>query len=330
MARRLPPLNALRAFEAAARQLSFTKAAEELNVTQAAISHQVKLLEETLGVALFRRLNRRLVLTDAGAAYLPPLREALDGIASATERLHQSAETGPLKVSTLHSFAVKWLLPRLPHFLERHPEIDVLVSSSAGLVDFATDDFDVALRYGSGKYPGLQVDVLMGDEIIPVCSPGLRDRDPPLRTPSDLKRVTLLHDVVRSTPDDPDWKIWLDHAGVEGVDPSRGPRFSEANMVIQAAIAGQGVALTRRVIVKDDLDAGMLVQPFGPALATNFVYCLVYPPISAERPKLKLFRDWLMEEAAEARADQTGPGQSEVGQAGAGQAGTALPSSALP
>ncbi len=315
MARHLPPLNALRAFEAAGRHLSFTKAAEELNVTQAAISHQVKLLEETLGLSLFRRLNRRLQLTDAGAAYLPPLLDAFDGIAEATNRLHAGERSGPLKVSTLHSFAVKWLLPRLPRFLESHPEIDVLVSSGSYLVDFLRDDFDVALRYGGGDYPGLQADILMGDEIVPVCSPVLLEREPPLRAPEDLRRVTLLHDVVRSTPDDPDWRIWLAHAGVTGVDPDRGPRFSEANMVLQAAIAGQGVALTRRVIAKDDLDAGMLVVPFGPALPTRFVYCLVYPPSSAERPKIKLFREWLLDEAARAREG------SETGQPGA-----ALPS----
>ena len=301
MARHLPPLNALRAFEAAGRHLSFTKAAEELSVTQAAISHQVKLLEETLGLPLFRRLNRRLQLTDVGSAYLPPLLEAFDSIATATDRLHASEQSGPLKVSTLHSFAVKWLLPRLPRFLEGHPEIDVLVSSSVALVDFVRDDFDIALRYGSGVYPGLQVDVLMGDEIIPVCSPALLERDPPLREPEDLRHTTLLHDVVRSTPDDPDWRIWLEHAGITGVNVERGPRFTEANMVIQAAIAGQGVALTRRVIAKDDLDAGMLVAPFGPALPTRFVYCLVYPPASAERPKIRLFRDWLLDEAAQAR-----------------------------
>ena len=302
MSRRLPPLNALRAFEAAARHLSFTRAAQELNVTQAAISHQVKLLEETLGLPLFRRLNRRLLLTDAGQAYLPPLRDAFDGIATATERLCSSEESGPLKISTLHSFAVKWLLPRLSRFQERHPEIDVMVSSSRTLVDLARDGFDLGVRYGPGRYPGLRVDFMMGDTIIPVCSPALLEKPQPLHRAEDLRHHTLLHDDVRSTPDDPDWGIWLALNGIEGVDVSRGLRFSDANMAIQAAIAGQGVALSRRVIALDDIRAGLLVIPFGPFQPTNFVYSLVGLPDQAERPKVRLFREWLLEEAAATRS----------------------------
>ena len=298
VARRLPPLNALRAFEAAARNLSFTKAAQELNVTQAAISHQVKLLEETLGLALFRRLNRRLLLTDAGQHYLPPLRNAFDLMADATERLHQRDESGPLKITTLNSIAVKWLLPRLPRFQQRHPEIDVMVSSTGALVDFRTDDIDLGVRYGRGVYPGLRADRMMEDIIIPVCCPQLLEGDKPLRRPEDLRHHTLLHDDVHNTPDDPAWEIWLEMNGIEGVDPSRGLRFSEANMVIQAAIAGQGVALSRRVIAMDDIEAGLLVIPFGPAQPTRWVYSLVGLPDEAERPKVRMFREWLLEEAA--------------------------------
>ena len=315
MSRRLPPLNAARAFEAAARHLSFTKAAGELNVTQAAISHQVKLLEETLGVALFRRLNRRLLLTDAGQAYLPPLRDALDAIAAATERLRSGGETGPLKVTTLHSFAVKWLLPRLPSFQQRHPEIDVMVSSGHDLVDLARDDFDLALRYGKGDYPTLHVDFLMDEVIIPVCSPSLVEGDPPLREPADLRHHTLLHDLVRGTPEDSDWVYWLEYAGVTDVDAARGLRFSDANMAIQAAIAGQGVALTRRAIAQDDLEAGLLVQPFGPTLATPWQYRALTLPENADRPKVRKFREWLLEEAAKVRAGQAATALSSSGSA---------------
>ena len=327
MSRRLPPLNALRAFEAAARHLSFTKAAGELNVTQAAISHQVKLLEETLGLALFRRLNRRLLLTDAGQAYLPPLRDAFDGMAAATERLAGGEGSGPLRITTLHSFAVKWLLPRLPRFQERHPEIDVMVSSSRTLVDLRRDGFDLGIRYGPGRYPGLRVDFMMEDTIIPVCSPALLDGRRPLRRAEDLRHHTLLHDDVRSTPDDPDWGIWLALNGIEGVDVSRGLRFSDANMAIQAAVAGQGVALSRKVIALDDIEAGLLVIPFGPFQPTSFVYALIGLPDEAERPKVRLFRDWLMEEVAATRAAPILSAPDPSIRGGSGASGAALPSS---
>ena len=198
MSRRLPPLNALRAFEAAARNLSFTRAADELFVTQAAISHQVKALEEYLGITLFRRYNRRLELTEAGRAYLPGLRDAFDQIDLATKRLTPRSENRSLKISVLPSFAAKWLMPRLAGFQIRHPDIDVLVSASDGLIDFVHDDFDLALRYGPGIYPGLQTDFLMGDQVFPVCSPRLLEGERPLRRPEDLSHHTLLHDNMGS------------------------------------------------------------------------------------------------------------------------------------
>ncbi|HIP78843.1 MAG TPA: LysR family transcriptional regulator, partial [Kiloniellaceae bacterium] len=173
MSRKLPPLKALRAFEAAARHLSFTQAASELNVTQAAISHQVKLLEEHLGLQLFRRLNRRLVLTEAGQIYLPVLRDAFDRIAAGTSQLFKDDDSGPLTVSVLPSLAAKWLLPRMPRFRDRHPDIDVMISANNKLVDFADDSVEMAIRYGAGNYPGLQVDLLLSDEVFPVCSPAL-------------------------------------------------------------------------------------------------------------------------------------------------------------
>ena len=296
--RRLPPLNALRAFEAAARHLSFTKAAEELFVTQAAISHQVKALEETLGTPLFRRLNRRLMLTDAGQAYLPPLRDALDLIAAATARLKSMEETGSLTVSVLPSFAAKWLLPRLSRFRQRHPEIDVLVSAKENLVDFTVDEVDIAIRYSRGRHPGLEIVPMMGDEVFPVCSPDLLETGPPLEQPTDLRHHTLLHDPTARTSD-LDWPAWLEAAGVTGVDASRGPGFTDSSMMLQAAIEGEGVALGRRALAGNDLEAGRLVQPFGPSVPADFSYFIVYPPAGAERPKVRLFRDWLLEEVGQ-------------------------------
>jgi LysR family glycine cleavage system transcriptional activator len=296
MGRRLPPLNALRAFEAAARHMSFTKAAAELNVTQAAVSHQIKALEERLGLPLFRRLNRQLLLTDAGQAYLPEVREAFDRLASATDRLLTRDSTGVLTVTLLPSFAAKWLVPRLGRFREGHPEIDVRVSPSERLVDFAREDVDIGIRHGLGRYPGpLRADFLLAENVFPVCSPKLLEGPKPLRCPEDLRHHTLLHDDYHQ-----DWRMWLMAAGVTSVDPSRGPRFDDSSMVLQAAIGGQGVALGRSALVATDLAAGRLVKPFDITLASPLAYYLVYPSATADRPKIVAFRNWIL---AEARAD---------------------------
>ncbi len=296
MARRLPPLNALRAFEAAARHLSFTKAAEELYVTQAAISHQVKALEEALDLQLFRRLNRRLMLTDAGQLYLPALTEAFDAIDTATGRLRADDNAGRLVVSVANSLAAKWLLPRLPHFRDRHPDIEVEISAADRLVDFGRDTVDMAIRYGLGNYPGLRVDSLMKDTNFPVCSPGLLAGPVPLSEPDDLRRHSLLHDAV-GVFDAPDWSKWLAAVGITGAWTDRGQRYSHSSLVLQAAIDGQGVALGRSTLVALDLEAGRLVQPFGPALPSIYACYVVSPPATAERPKIKAFRDWLLDEA---------------------------------
>ena len=298
MARRLPPLNALRAFEAAARHLSFTKAAEELFVTQAAISHQVKALEAALDLQLFRRLNRRLMLTDAGQLYLPALTGAFDAIDTATTRLRADENAGRLVVSVANSLAAKWLLPRLPRFRERHPEIEVEISAADRLVDFGRDHVDMAIRYGLGRYPGLRVDPLMKDTNFPVCSPALLAGPLPLREPGDLRRHSLLHDDVR-TIEAPDWPKWLAAAGVTGAWTDRGPRYSHSSLVLQAAIDGQGVALGRSTLVALDLEAGRLVRPFGPALPSSYACYVVSPPATAERPKIKAFREWLLDEAGQ-------------------------------
>ncbi len=296
MTRRLPPLNALRAFEAAARHLSFTKAADELYVTQAAVSHQVKALEEALGIQLFRRFNRRLMLTDAGQAYLPALTDSLDQIEAATRRLRAEDEAGPLKVTMANSLAAKWLLPRLPRFRERHPEIDVVVSACDSVVDFTRDDFDMGIRFGRGDYPGLRVDLLMRDHVIPLCSPALLVGPHPLETPADLKHHTLLHEEL-TRGEFPGWREWLQAVGVSDVNAERGPVYSHASLVLQAAIDGQGVALSRVSLAALDLEAGRLVQPFGPTLPSSFSCYVVAPPATADRPKVKAFRDWLFDEA---------------------------------
>ena len=299
MARRLPPLNALRAFEAAARHLSFTKAADELFVTQAAVSHQIKALEETLGVQLFRRHNRRLELTRAGQDYLPPLRDAFDMMAVATRRLRPDNESAQLKVSTLQSFATKWLIPRLARFHERHPEIDPMISTSHRLVDLEAEDVDVAIRVGQGNYPELHVVLLMDDLAFPVCSPRLLDGPKPLRQPADLANHVLLHDFsVSRDGDAPNWRNWLKRAQVTGVDAERGPSYNDTAMALQAAIAGQGIALARRSLVVDDLKAGILVCPFGPEMPTRFSWYLVCAPSSVEHPKVRAFLRWLEDEIA--------------------------------
>ena len=292
MTRRLPPLNALRAFEAAARHLSFTKAAEELNVTQAAISHQVKALEEHLGVTLFRRLNRALLLTDAGQSYLPPLREAFDILAEATQRLLADDTRGALTITLLPSVAAMWLVPRLGRFREAHPDIDVRIDASHHLTDFARENVDVALRYGRGEWEGTRADRLMTEDFFPVCSPRLLDGPSPLRAPDDLRHHTLLHDDSRT-----DWTMWFLAAGIEGGDPAAGPAFSDSSLVLQAAADGQGVALGRSALAAADLAAGRLVRPFDISLPSAFAYYVVCPLATADRPKIVAFRTWLLAEA---------------------------------
>ncbi|HLT76010.1 MAG TPA: transcriptional regulator GcvA [Ferrovibrio sp.] len=300
MPRQLPPLNMLRVFEAAARHLSFTRAAEELHVTQAAVSHQVKALEEFLGVALFRRYNRRLVLTEAGQNYLPSLRDAFDLMEAATRRLGRDAESGVLKISTLHSFAARWLVPRVPRFHKRHPEIELSISTSTSLVDFRRDDVDVAVRVGRGNYPELHVVHLMDDYILPVCSPRLLDGEHPLRSAQDLKFHALLHDTALEPVEQaPSWRNWLRQAGVQGIDADRGTGYSDAGMAIQAAIAGHGVALARFTLVCDDLAAGHLVQPFGPTFPYQWSHYLVCPKAAADNARIRAFRDWLQDEIAQ-------------------------------
>lgn len=315
MSRRLPPLNALRAFEAAARHLSFTRAAEELHVTPAAISHQIKGLEDDLGVPLFRRLTRALLLTDAGQAALPPLRAAFEQIEEAVALARAPARTGILTVSAAPSIAAQWLVPRLDRFRSRHPEIDVRIDATMQMVDFARDGIDLAIRYGPGRYPGCRIERLFREEVFPVCAPELHEGPPPLSEPADLRHATLLHhDFAQGGDLYPCWSMWLRAAGVGDVDAGRGPRFLVASLAVQAAIAGQGVALASNVLAGDALASGRLVRPFALSLPVDFAYWVVVPERGAQQPKVQAFRDWLLEEAA-AGPGTAGPGDQSTGTA---------------
>ena len=289
---RLPSLNGLRAFEAAARHMSFTKAAEELNVTQTAISHQIKRLEEELGLKLFVRQNRTLALTADARDYLPGIRAAFQDLRLATERLKRKENANVLTVSTMTSFATKWLIPRLSKFQEINPSIDVRVTTSTALVDFARESVDVGIRYGRGKWGGLRADWLLADELFPVCSPALLKGTPPLRKPQDLEHHTLLytaHDM------EDDWRVWLTAAGLPpNLSRVPGITFDLQFMTVQAAIDGLGVAVGRTAIVENDIAKGRLVVPFEMSLPVDAGYYLVCPPQAADTPKIVAFRDWLI------------------------------------
>ena len=304
MPRRLPPLNSLKAFEAAARHLSFTKAADELHVTPAAISHQIKALEDYCGAPLFRRLTRALVLTETGQAALPALREGFDKLAEAAARLVPDPRSGLLTISVAPTFCAKWLMPRLDRFRAAHPGFDVRIDASDELAVFGADGVDVAIRYGSGRYAGLVAESLMAEVVIPVASPALLEGPKPLASPADLAHHTLLHVSWKMTDDEaPSWRMWLKAAGVAGVDSDRGPRFNVDGLTIQAAVAGHGIALVNRALVLDDLAAGRLVRLFPPTEADRpsaFCYWLVYPEAHGRNPKVQAFRDWVTREAATA------------------------------
>jgi LysR family glycine cleavage system transcriptional activator len=294
MLRRLPALNALKSFEAAARHESFTRAAEELCVTQGAVSHQVKALEEELGIKLFNRERQRLVITEAGREYLEVVRDALDRIAVGTERLVQRQTSGALTISTSPDFAAKWLVHRLGRFAEAHPDIDLRVSATMHHVDFAREEVDLAVRHGEGDWAGVHVERLCTEQLFAVCSPKLVAGRHGLRKPADALKVPLLHLDTRK-----DWSTWLEAAGVTGADLSRGPVMNRASMLIDAAIDGQGVALARTTLAAWDLMNGRLVRPFAVNLKLSKAYWIVCPKATSMLPKIKRARDWLMAEAAE-------------------------------
>jgi LysR family transcriptional regulator, glycine cleavage system transcriptional activator len=294
----LPALSALRAFEAAARHKSFSKAAEELFVTPAAISHQIHALEEDLGVRLFHRLNRSIELTASAHVLMPGLSEAFAGIRAAVGRLRAHNDTGTLTVTASPSFAAKWLVLRLHRFQARCPAVDVRISATDDVVDLAKSDFDLAIRYGSGHYPGLEVELLFTNEVFPACSPQLLAAGPPLQTPDDLRHHALIHDqAVERDPLVPTWPMWLKAAGVKDVPAAAGLSFNNMSLALDAAIAGHGVVLAYSTIAAADIAAGRLVRLFSLALPDQFSYYLVTAPGALERPKVRAFRDWLREEA---------------------------------
>ncbi|AXI44543.1 transcriptional regulator [Sulfitobacter sp. SK011] len=296
--RRLPPLKSLQAFEAAARWLSFSKAADELFVTPAAISQQIKQLEGFLGIPLFHRMTRSVRLTEEAKTVLPLVTEGFDNLAEAVDRLKLEEKSGILTVSTVPTFAVKWLVHHLTGFSEKHPDIDVRLDASLDTRDFNRDGIDVSIRLGAGEYRGLHVSKIFDEEVSPVCSPKLLEGSFPLTSLKDLKSHRLLHvDWGSLTSQSPDWQMWAQAAGLDDVSVNRGPRFTVENMAIEAAINGDGVALVSHSAVVEDLKAGRLVRPFDLTVQSDLAYWLVCPHAHLRKAKVSAFCDWLLAEA---------------------------------
>ncbi|HAT2163476.1 TPA: transcriptional regulator GcvA [Proteus mirabilis] len=294
MSKRLPPLNALRVFDSAARHLSFTKAAEELFVTQAAVSHQIKTLEEFLGLKLFRRRNRSLLLTEEGQSYYLDIKEIFSSINETTRKLLARSAKGALTVSLSPSFAIQWLVPRLSGFNQAYPGIDVRIQAVDREEDKLADDVDVAIFYGRGNWTGLRTDRLYAEYLIPVCAPSLLTGEKPLKTPSDLIYHTLLHDTSRR-----DWQAYVRQLEIQNqINVQQGPIFSHSSMVIQAAVHGQGVALVNNVMARSEIESGRLVRPFQDVLVSKNAFYLVCQDSQAELGKIAAFRQWILSQAA--------------------------------
>ena len=291
MNNRLPSLSGLRAFEAAARHLSVTLAAGELNVTPGAVSLQIRDLEQSLGVRLFDRLPRRLKLTDDGEGYFKAMRSAFRLMREATDELLARARPTTLSISCTPTFAAQWLVPRLPKFEGHLPGVDIRISASNRLVDFARDGVDIAIRHGFGRYEGLVSERLLDDDLLPVIGPALRETIP-LDTPADLASHVLIHDVHRQ-----DWRLWLEAMGVTDIDAMRGPVFTDSNGAIEAAKAGDGVALVRLSLVAREIQERRLLAPFARGVSTGLAYYIVYPPGALDRPAVTALRQWLTDEA---------------------------------
>ena len=289
MQRRLPPLNALKAFEAAARHLSFTRAADELFVTQAAVSHQIKALEDFLSMKLFIRRNRTLLLTEEGQAYFLELKDIFKNLAEATERLLAKGSKGAITVAMPPSFASQWLVPRISQFSLAHPDIDVRIKAVDFDEGFLEDDIDVAIYYGRGRWSGLQADKLHREFLTPLCAPALLSGPKPLMSLDDLRHHVLLHDLSRSA-----WKTWLKQIGVVGVNVNQGPVFSHSMLVLQAAALGQGIALGNTILARPEIDAGRLVMPFEEKVESRDAFYLVCDESRADLGKIAAFRDWIM------------------------------------
>lgn len=300
MSRRMPPLNALVVFETAARHLSFTRAADALHVTQAAVSHQIKSLEEWLDVPLFHRLGRGhgLVLTEAGRHYLPRVRAAFDIIRESTAAIHTERKR-VLSIKTLDSFGFHWLVPRLSEYSRRFPNVDVRILSTDLEDDaLAKGVVDVDIRYGDGDWAEVESVRFLTEAIFPVCSPHIVTVTSPLRTPEDLRHHTLLHDVMVT-----DWQAWLEAAGVAGIDVERGPGFNHSHLVTQAAISGAGIALARSALVVDAVRKGQLIKPFSLSIPSRYSYFVVCARGATRDPIVAGFRDWLISEGASSQKD---------------------------
>ena len=298
MANRLQPLNALRAFEASARQLSFTRAAEELFVTQAAISHQIKSLEDHLGIKLFMRKNRSLLLSEEGQSYYLDIKDIFNALHDATEKLLARGAKGAITVSMQPSFAIQWLVPRLNAFNTLHPEIDVRIKAVDQPENSLTEDVDVAIYDGRGHWPNIHAEKLHTEYLIPVCSPLLLNGKKPLEKVKDLSQHTLLHDTSRK-----DWKRWFKQVGVKGGNLNHGPIFSHSTMVMQAAIYGQGVALAYSVLAKPDIDSGRLVCPFNDVLVSKNSYYVVCRESQVDIGKIEAFAEWMLETTSNEQED---------------------------
>ena len=306
MPRRLYPLNALRVFEASARNLSFKKASEELSVTAAAVSHQVKGLEEFLGLPLFRRMPRGWLLTDTGQLLLSELSDVFQSLDRAMERVIESDSRGTLTLSVAPTFAVMWLIPRLQKFYALHPDLDVRISTGLSLIDFHRDDFDAAIRLGSGQWLGLEAIELFDETVTPMCSPRLLEGPDGIRSPDDLSKHVLLHNhSMDYDPEAPTWETWLEAAGATGVDASRGTHFSLPDHGLQAAIDGAGIVLGWRSLSAKDLAAGRVVEPFDVTLPLGSSFYLAYPEAHSQRPQIAALRDWLKKELREGQKSES-------------------------
>ncbi|HEX8470791.1 MAG TPA: transcriptional regulator GcvA [Brevundimonas sp.] len=299
MARPLLPLNALRAFESAARNLNFSRAADELAVTPGAVSQQIRLLEDIVGGPLFKREAKGLQLTDLGRGAVPLLREGFERLMDASSLLREPPRKKQVSISVAPSFASKWLMPRMDDFHAVHPEIEVWISADMEPATLGEGGADLAVRYGPGDYPGHVVERLMLETVLPVAAPSLMNGKHPIRTPADLVHHTLLHDMSEDgDPSRPDWAMWLKARRVKHPDPRRGPRFNQASMVIEGALAGRGIALAKRTLAQADLSAGRLVAPFADGSeAVGFAYHVVLPRDRPASPSAVAFVDWLKQQA---------------------------------
>ncbi len=308
MAQVMPPLQSLRVFEAAARHLSFKQAAEELHVTPAAVSQQIKSLETHLGTPLFRRLTRALELTEAGERLLPGVSAGFASLAAAVEGVARRGASRHLRITVPPAFAGRWLVHRLQRFSDLHPGVDLVLGAEANTVDapdaedveadlvaLRDGDVDLEVRFGRGRYPGMRTDLVMEVSYVPVCHPDLLKGEHPLETASDLRFYTLLHDdTTMGRSERVSWADWLRAAKVQGVDPGRGPHFSNSSLALEAAMDGLGVVLGLDPMVRRDIEAGRLVRPFDVAIPSRYAYYLVSPETTADRPMIAQFRQWLL------------------------------------